>query len=402
MHCTREAAESIVWVGGSDRRLSLFENLFPVPNGVSYNSYVILDEKTALIDTVDSSITELFLENLLHTLDGRTLDYLVVNHMEPDHCAVIGELAGRFPELKLVGNAKTAGLLTQFFGPGLAERTLLVKEGETLSLGAHTLRFLMAPMVHWPEVMMTYDETARLLFSADAFGTFGALDGKLFADEFDLEQEWLPEARRYYSNIVGKYGAQVQAVLKKAAGLDIQSICPLHGPVWREKLDWLLDKYGLWSSYQPEEKGVLVVYGSMYGSTARAADILAAQLSGAGVKNLAVYDVSTADVSALVAGAFRFSHLVLASPTYNGGIYPPMLNFLQDMKALNLQNRTVGLIENGSWAPVCGKQMSEMLEGMKNVTVLEPAVTIRSTLSPDSLAQLTRLGDSLLASLNEA
>ena len=399
MYCTRKLTEQVTWVGGSDRRLALFENLFPVPRGVSYNSYLILDEKTALLDTADASISRQFVENVLHTLGGRSLDYLVINHMEPDHCANIESLALRFPEMKLVGNAKTFTFLAQFYDLPLDGRTITVKEGDTLSLGGHTLHFYMAPMVHWPEVMVTYESSEKLLFSADAFGTFGALNGVLFNDEVDFDRDWLDDARRYYANIVGKYGLQVQAALKKLSGLDIAMICPLHGPVWRSRFDYLLGKYDLWSRYEPEQKAVAIFYSSMYGDTENAASILAAGLAEGGVKGITMYDVSSTHISHLISEVFRCSHLVLAAPTYNNGIYPAMANLLHDMKALMLQNRTVGLVENGSWAPVSGKLMRAELEGLKGFQVLEPAVSLKSALKGSSLEQLHGLKDAILASL---
>ena len=400
MYCTRKLTEQVTWVGGSDRRLALFENLFPVPHGVSYNSYVIMDEKTAVLDTADAAISRQFLENVLHTLDGRPLDYLVVNHMEPDHCANIEALALRFPGMKIVGNAKTFTFMKQFYDLPLEERMITVKEGDTLSLGSHTLHFYMAPMVHWPEVMVTYESSEKLLFSADAFGTFGAVNGNLFSDEVNFDRDWLDDARRYYGNIVGKYGLQVQAALKKLSALDIAMICPLHGPVWRENLDYLLGKYDKWSRYEPEEKAVAIFYASMYGDTENAADILAAGLAEGGVRNIAMYDVSSTHISYLISEVFRCSHLVLAAPTYNNGIYPSMANLLHDMKALMLQNRTVGLVENGSWAPVSGKLIRAELEGLKGFQVLEPVASLKSALKGDSLEQLGQLKDSILASLN--
>ena len=399
MYCTRKLTEQVTWVGGSDRRLALFENLFPVPHGVSYNSYVIMDEKTAMLDTADAAISRQFLENVLHTLDGRPLDYLVINHMEPDHCANIEALALRFPEMKLVGNAKTFTFLRQFYDLPLDDRMITVKEGDSLSLGSHTLHFYMAPMVHWPEVMVTYESSEKLLFSADAFGTFGAVNGTLFSDEVDFDRDWLDDARRYYGNIVGKYGLQVQAALKKLSALDIAMICPLHGPVWRENLDYLLGKYDLWSRYEPEEKAVTIFYASMYGDTENAAERLAAGLAEGGVKNVTMYDVSSTHVSHLISEVFRCSHLVLAAPTYNNGLYPAMANLLHDMKALMLQNRTVGLVENGSWAPVSGKLMRAELEGLKGFQVLEPVVSLKSALKEGSLEQLDGLKDAILASL---
>lgn len=401
MHCTRQITDSIVWVGGSDRRLALFENLFPLPRGVAYNSYLILDEKTALMDTVDSSITRQFLENILHTLNGRSLDYLVVNHMEPDHCASIEELLLRYPNLKVVGNDKTLKLIGQFYDMDLEGRTLTVKENDTLDLGRHTLHFYLTPMVHWPEVMMTFEEQEGILFSADAFGSFGALNGNIFNDELDFDRDWLPDARRYYSNIVGKYGPQVQAAMKKLAGLSIRMICPLHGPIWRSDLAYLLEKYDKWSRYEPEERAVTLIYGSLYGDTENAVNLLAAGLAGAGVRNLTIYDASSTHVSTLIAEIFRCSHLVLATPTYNNGVYPSILNLLHDMQALNVQNRTVALLQNGSWAPAGGKLARGMLEEMKDMRILDPMVTIRSTLKEDSLSELEQLKAALLSSLNE-
>lgn len=399
MHCTRNISDSVVWVGGSDRRIALFENLFPVPRGVAYNSYLILDQKTALMDTVDSSISRRFLENIAYALNGRPLDYLIINHMEPDHCSAIEDLMLRYPGLTIIGNSKTLSLISQFYDMNLEGRTLAVKEKDTLSLGSHTLRFYFTPMVHWPEVMMTFEESEGLLFSADAFGSFGALNGNLFDDEINFSRDWLDDCRRYYCNIVGKYGAQVQAALKKLSPLPIRVICPLHGPVWRTDPAFLLEKYVKWSLYQPEEPSVAVFYASMYGDTENAADIVAAGLADLGVKNIAVYDISSTHVSTLIAEAFRCSHLVLAAPTYNAGIYPAMLNLLHDMKALNIQNRTVALIENGSWAPSSAKLIREHLEGMKNITILEPVVSIRSSLKENTRTSLDEMTRAVAASL---
>ena len=398
MYCTRNVSDSVVWVGASDRRLALFENLFPIPRGVSYNSYLILDEKTALLDTTDASVTRQYLENVSHSLNGKPLDYLIINHMEPDHCANIAELLLRYPHLTLVGNAKTFAFVSQFYDLDLTGRTLTVKEGDTLCLGSHTLHFFLAPMVHWPEVMVTYEETEQILFSADAFGSFGALNGHLFADEVNFDRDWLDDARRYYCNIVGKYGIQVQAALKKLSALSIRTICPLHGPVWRENLEYLLSKYDLWSRYVPEDNAVAIFYASMYGDTENAANILAAGLAEGGIKNIALYDVSVTDVSGLIAEAFRCSHLVFAAPTYNNGVYPAMYNFLHDMGALSLQNRTIGLIENGTWGPVSAKQMQQLFSEMKQMNVLEPVVTVKSSVKEDSLAALCALKDRILAS----
>ena len=400
MYNVRKVTEDIVWVGASDRRLALFENIFPIPRGVSYNSYVLLDEKTVLLDTVDASVAGQFFENLEHVLDGRKLDYLIVNHMEPDHCAMIGDLVRRYPEVQVVGNAKTFGMIKQFFGTDFAERAVTVKEGDTLATGAHTLHFVMAPMVHWPEVMVTYDEKDKVLFAADGFGTFGALNGNIFADEVDFDRDWLDDARRYYTNIVGKYGASVQALLKKAAGLEIAVICPLHGPIWRENLGYILEKYQKWSTYEAEDQAVVILYATMYGNTASAADALAGRLAAKGVKKIAVYDVSNTHVSELISEIFRASHVVFAAPTYNGGIYPVMENLLADMKALAVQNKTVALMENGTWAPTTAKQMREKLAELKNMTILDTQITIKSAMAPEQEGQLEALADAIVASMD--
>ena len=401
MYNVRKVTEDIVWVGASDRRLALFENIFPIPRGVSYNSYVLLDEKTVLLDTVDASVAGQFFENLEHVLNGRKLDYLIVNHMEPDHCAMIGDLVRRYPEVQVVGNTKTFGMIKQFFGTDFAERAVTVKEGDTLATGAHTLHFVMAPMVHWPEVMVTYDEKDKVLFAADGFGTFGALNGNIFADEVDFDRDWLDDARRYYTNIVGKYGASVQALLKKASGLEIAVICPLHGPIWRENLGYILEKYQKWSTYEAEDQAVVILYATMYGNTASAADALAGRLAAKGVKKIAVYDVSNTHVSELISEIFRASHVVFAAPTYNGGIYPVMENLLADMKALAVQNKTVALMENGTWAPTTAKQMREKLAELKNVTILDTQITIKSAMAPEQEGQLEALADAIVASMDK-
>ena len=400
MHSTRKVTDDLIYVGGSDRRLSRFENLFPIPKGVSYNSYVLLDEKTVLFDTADESISRQYIENVVHALDGRPLDYMIVQHMEPDHCAMIDDMLRRYPEAKMVCSAKAVGMFAQFYGTDAAARALVVKEGDKLSTGAHTLHFVMAPMVHWPEVMVTYDEKDKILFSADAFGTFGALAGNIFDDEITFDATWVNDARRYYTNIVGKYGVQVQALLKKAASLDIQMICPLHGPIWRKDLGLLLDKYQKWSAYEPEDKTVMIAYATMYGNTENAANVLAGMLADKGVKNIAMYDVSETDVSELVAESFRCSHLVLAAPTYNSGIQPKMEAYLSDIKALNLQNRTVAIIDNGTWAATAGKQMKTMLEGMKNMTIMENPISIKSAVAENQLGAFEALADELAKQVN--
>ena len=400
MHSTRKVKDDLIYVGGSDRRLSRFENLFPIPKGVSYNSYVLLDEKTVLFDTADESISRQYIENVVHALNGRPLDYMVVQHMEPDHCAMIDDMLRRYPEAKMVCSAKAVGMFAQFYGTDVAARALVGKEGDKLSTGEHTLHFVMAPMVHWPEVMVTYDEKDKILFSADAFGTFGALAGNIFNDEITFDTTWMNDARRYYTNIVGKYGVQVQALLKKAASLDIEMICPLHGPIWRKDLGLLLEKYQKWSTYEPEDKTVMIAYATMYGNTENAANVLAGMLADKGVKNIAMYDVSETDVSELVAESFRCSHLVLAAPTYNSGIQPKMEAYLSDIKALNLQNRTVAVIDNGTWAATAGKQMIGMLEGMKHMTILENTISIKSALAENQLGALEALADELAKQVN--
>lgn len=400
MHSTRKVKDDLIYVGGSDRRLSRFENLFPIPKGVSYNSYVLLDEKTVLFDTADESISRQYIENVVHALNGRPLDYMVVQHMEPDHCAMIDDMLRRYPEAKMVCSAKAVGMYAQFYGTDVAARALVVKEGDKLSTGEHTLHFVMAPMVHWPEVMVTYDEKDKILFSADAFGSFGALAGNIFNDEITFDTTWMNDARRYYTNIVGKYGVQVRALLKKAASLDIEMICPLHGPIWRKDLGLLLEKYQKWSTYEPEDKTVMIAYATMYGNTENAANVLAGMLADKGVKNIAMYDVSETDVSELVAESFRCSHLVLAAPTYNSGIQPKMEAYLSDIKALNLQNRTVAVIDNGTWAATAGKHMIGMLEGMKNMTILENTISIKSALAENQLGALEALADELAKQVN--
>lgn len=397
MQSIQTVSENTIYVGASDRRLAKFENLFPIPRGVSYNAYVILDEKTALLDTADASVGAQFLENVAAALDGRKLDYLIVDHMEPDHAAMIEAVLVRWPDLRLVVNAKTLPMLKMYYPTDSAaiDDALVVKEGDTLDLGKHKLTFVMAPMVHWPEVMMTFDTTTGTLFSADAFGTFGALEGALFADEVDFAGKWLDDARRYYTNIVGKYGAQVQSLLKRAAGMEIQMICPLHGPIWRENLEWFLEKYQRWSTYTPEDRGVAIFCGSIYGHTENAAEILAARLAERGVKNIALYDVSHTDVSYLVSEAFRCSHLVLASATYNGEIYTPMENFLRDLACHGLRGRSVALIENGTWAARSGMLMTKLLEEMKEMRVMEGTVTLKSSVKEAQRRGLESLADAI-------
>ena len=398
MYCTRNVQDDLIWVGADDRRLVCFEGVYGVPNGVSYNAYLLLDEKTVLFDTVDKAVYATFLENVAHALGGRQLDYLVVHHMEPDHAATQELLLSRYPEAKIVCNAKSLAMMKQFLGYDVSERAIVVKEGETLSTGRHTLRFVMAPMVHWPEVMMSYDETDKILFTADAFGSFGALNGRLFADEADFFAHELDEARRYYTNIVGKYGPQVQAVLKKTAGLEIALVCPLHGFVWRRDFGTFLEKYQLWSSYAPEEKSVLLAYASVYGHTENAANILACKLQERGVR-VRMYDSSVTPASYIVSDAFRCSHLVFAATTYNAGVFVTMENLLHDIAAHNLQGRKIALIENGSWAPTSGKQMKEMLTGLKNTEFIGETLTLKSALADDQEAQLDALAETIAAGI---
>lgn len=394
MQNTQPIQQDLIYVGASDRRLALFENVYPIPRGVSYNSYVLLDDKNVLFDTCDSSVSGQFFENVQAALEGRMLDYVVVHHMEPDHAATLMDILIPFPEATVVCTAKAAQMIEQFFAYK-PEKLLIVKEGDTLSLGKHNLVFTMAPMVHWPEVMMTYDTTDKVLFSADAFGTFGALSGNIFADEMNFEGEWLNDARRYFTNIVGKYGVQVQNVLKKAAALDIKMICPLHGPVWRSNLEWFIGKHDLWSRYEPEDRGVVIIYGSIYGHTEAAALRLGTLLAQRGVKNIKAYDASHTHVSELVSECFRASHVVFASSTYNNGIFTPMENLLLDLKAHAWQRRTVALIENGSWAAQSGKLMRAELEQMKDITIVGDPVSLKSAATPAQEEQLAALADAI-------
>ncbi|NLL76918.1 MAG: FprA family A-type flavoprotein [Clostridiales bacterium] len=400
MEVVRNITQDTVWVGGGDVRLALFENMFPLENGVSYNSFLISDEKTALVDTVDESVGRRFIENIKASLNGRSLDYLIINHMEPDHCANIEEICRLFPKVQIVGNKKTFQMIQQFYDMDISGRTLEVKDGDSLSLGTHTLRFIFAPMVHWPEVMFTYDDYDKILFSADAFGTFGGYTGNLFSDEVDYEEVYFNEARRYYTNIVGKYGVQVQAALKKMSAMDIRMICPLHGPILRgDGMQRILDKYALWSSYQPEERGVLLTYASMYGNTENAVQLLANLLAQNGVKNIRVYDVSKTHFSTIVADAFRFSHLVFASPTYNLRLYSAMENVIGDLAALNFQNREVSVIGNGSWAPAAGKIMVNKLSEMKDMRFIGEALEIKSALKKDQYPEMENLAKAISASV---
>ena len=399
MYCVKKMTEDLYWVGGNDRRLALFENVYPIPRGVSYNAYVVLDEKTVLLDTVDNSVSPIFFENLAHVLNGRKLDYLIVNHMEPDHAATIEAVVLRYPEVRLVCNKKTAQMMKNFFSFDVDSRVHLVAEMDTLCTGKHTFAFVMAPMVHWPEVMVTYDVTTKTLFAADAFGTFGALGGNLYADEVNFQTEWLDDARRYYTNIVGKYGTQVQALLKKAATIEIEMICPLHGPVWRKDIGWFIDKYVHWATYTPEEDAVVIAYASVYGNTETAANILAGKLADLGVRNVKVYDVSATHASEIVSECFRASHLVFLSTTYNAGMFVNMENLVHDIVNHNLQNRTIALVENGSWAPTAGGLMRAEFSKLKNCTILDETVTIKSSLKEAQLESMDALAEAIVDSM---
>lgn len=402
MQCTRKVTEDLFWVGANDKRLHLFESAHPIEgSGVSYNSYLLLDEKTVLFDTADWSVGQQFIENVEYVLDGKKLDYLVVNHLEPDHAATIGEIVLRYPQVKVVSTEKAWLLMNQFQFAIDEENFVEVKEGDTMSFGKHNIAFVAAPMVHWPEVMVSFDTTDGVLFSADAFGSFKSLDGALFADEVDFKGEWLDEARRYYTNIVGKYGPQVMNLLKKASTLDIKYICPLHGPVWRKDISWFIDKYVHWATYTPEEKGVVIAYASMYGNTMSAAHILAGKLHEKGFHNVKMYDVSETHVSYLISEAFKYSHLALLSVTYNLNVFPAMQNFLDDMKRLNLQKRVVGLVENGSWAPQALDLMTKAFDDMKQMTILNEQVSILSSVTKITDRELDGLADSIIESMKQ-
>ncbi len=380
-------SENIQYAGVADTNLDLFEGQYPVPKGVTYNSYVILDEKIAVMDTVDNRATKQWLDNVEKILDGKSVDYLVISHMEPDHAANIAHFIKLHPETVVVGNAKTFPMINQFFDLNLQDRTLMVKEGDTLSLGQHTLQFFMAPMVHWPEVMVTYEQSEKILFSADGFGTFGVDSG--------LEEEWTEEAARYYLNIVGKYGVQVQTLLKKASSLDIKIICPLHGPILKENLGYYLEKYQTWSSYEPEEHGVMIACASIHGNTAVACEELAKMLKDKGEAYVEVVDLARTDVSVAVRKAFYYDRIVVAAATYDGSVFPCMESFLEHLKSKNYQKRTVGIMENGTWAPAAAKAMKGLLEGMKQVTIVEPIVTIRSVLKDEQRETMRQLADNL-------
>ena len=391
MNFSRKIKDNVYYVGASDNRLELFENLFPIKDGVSYNSYVILDEKTAVIDTCDLSVGEVFLENIESVLNGRELDYLVINHLEPDHSAMIRQIISSYPKTTIVINDRAKKMLENFYSKPIEASYLIVKEGDVLDLGCHKLTFVMAPMVHWPEVMVTYDITSKMLFSADAFGTFGALNGNIFDDEIEKDSHFYSEARRYYSNIVGKFGKQVEATLAKASKLDIQMILPLHGPIWRKDIPVILDLYTKWATYQAESNDVVVFYATMYQNTYNACQKLAIELANLEVKNIKMYDISKTDVSFLISECFRAKNIVLACPNYNGGLYPKMHALLHDMKALNVQNRNVAIIENGTWALVTTRQIKEILDSLKNITYIGPELKITTTLKDSDVDYLREL-----------
>ena len=396
MHNTRKIKEDIYYLGASDRRIELFENVYPVSQGMSYNSYLITDEKTCLMDSVDESIRGQFLENLQYALNGRNLDYMVVQHMEPDHCSIVPELFRMYPDMKLVASLQAFKMMENFYSLQTEERRLVVKECDTLELGKHTLKFIAAPMVHWPEVLMTYDVTDKILFSADAFGSFGAMSGNIFADEIDWDKDFKDEARRYYVNIVGKYGPQTQNVLKKASTLDIQMICPLHAHIWRKDLSKIISLYDTWSKYEAEKDSVVIFYGSIYGNTQNAAEILAMQLAENGMESVEVFDTSKTHVSFLVSKAFEYKTLVFAAATYNSEIFDTVQNLITELKNRNLSNRRIGLIENGSWAPVAASKMKAQLETLKNMEVVEPVVKVVSSVTAKNVEELSVLAKELM------
>ena len=398
MYCIKKITDDLDWVGANDRRLAMFEGVYSVPEGVSYNSYLLHDEKTVLFDTVDRAVGKIFFENIAKSLDGKKLDYVVIHHMEPDHSATLAELLLRYPNVTIVCSQKIKVLINQFFGTDLTDKYLIVNEGSILKTGIHELTFVNAPMVHWPEVLMSYDSYSKILFSADAFGCFGALNGAIFADEVDFYGDYIDEARRYYTNIVGKYGQQVQAVLKKASTLDIRMICPLHGFVHRKNLNLFIDKYDKWSSYTPEVKGVMIAYASVYGDTENIAEILASKIVERGV-TVKMFDVSVAHSSEIVSEAFKYSHLVFASTTYNMGVFITMDECLRDIAAHNLQNRTIAFIENGSWAPVSGKLMKEIIAPVPNNTIIENVITVKSAPKESQINDIELLADTISSTI---
>lgn len=402
MQCTRKINENLYWVGAEDRRLTLFENLFPIPRGIAYNSYLIKDEKNILLDTVDYSVGRQFLENIKHVLGNERLDYLVINHMEPDHCSLIEELVYKYPEMKIICNNQTIKMIKQFYNFDIDTKVEIVKEGQTLKIGKHEFKFIMAPMVHWPEVMVTYDMTDKILFSADAFGSFGALNGNLFNDDIDFEKDWLPDARRYYTNIVGKYGPQVQNLLKKASNLEIKMICPLHGVIWRSNLEYIIEKYDKWSKYEPEKNSVLIIYSSVYGNTESVVNTLSNYLGENEIKDIAVYDSSNTDVSYLVAESFKYSNIVIAATTYNLGVFPAIEQYLLDIKRQNLQNRTISIIENSTWVPgIVTKEVNKIIAEMKNISILENTYSIKSSAKENEYEYIRNIGNEIINSLKK-
>lgn len=402
MNSTYELLPNIYWVGGNDRRIERFENMFPLTNGVAYNSYMILDEKTALLDTVDSAISAEYMENITHVLNGRGLDYLIINHMEPDHCANIEEILRRYPGVCVIGNAKTLKFFNQYYSMDMSDNFQEIKEGQEISLGAHTLRFYMAPMVHWPEVMVTYEVSQGILFSADAFGAFGAMAGNIFADELDYDSYYLDEARRYYTNIVGRFGNQVQALFKKLEGIDINMICSLHGHIWKgNMIPYILEKYDKWSKYLPEKKGVVLAFASMYGNTENTVNALATKLAERGVKDMRMYDVSKTHPSYIISDIFKYSNVVFASPTYNLQLYFPMDALIRELSVLNISNRKVSLIGNHTWASAALKHMTELVNNMKNMEIVGRSIDIKSSLREDREPELDALADAIYQSLQD-
>jgi flavorubredoxin len=402
MNSTYELLPNIYWVGGNDRRIERFENMFPLTNGVAYNSYMILDEKTALLDTVDSAISAEYMENITHVLNGRGLDYLIINHMEPDHCANIEEILRRYPGVCVIGNAKTLKFFNQYYSMDMTDNFQEIKEGQEISLGTHTLRFYMAPMVHWPEVMVTYEVSQGILFSADAFGAFGAMAGNIFADELDYDSYYLDEARRYYTNIVGRFGNQVQALFKKLEGIDINMICSLHGHIWKgNMIPYILEKYDKWSKYLPEKKGVVLAFASMYGNTENTVNALATKLAERGVKDMRMYDVSKTHPSYIISDIFKYSNVVFASPTYNLQLYFPMDALIRELSVLNISNRKVSLIGNHTWASAALKHMTELVNNMKNMEIVGRSIDIKSSLREDREPELDALADAIYQSLQD-
>lgn len=399
MHNERQITKDLYWIGVNDRRIALFENVYPVPNGISYNSYILLDEKTVLFDTVDRCMSHQFFENLDFVLNGRKLDYVIVNHMEPDHSATLPDLIRRYPEIKIVGNAKTFALIKQFFNNDTESHFITVNDADTLNTGKHNLKFIFAPMVHWPEVMVTYDETDGILFSADAFGGFATLNGNIFADEINFDESHWENLRRYYTNIVGKYGISVMSLLNKIASLQINKICPLHGRIWQKDINKLLDKYKKWALYEAEEKGVTIIYGSIYGNTENAAEILACMLAEKGIRNIQMFDVSATHPSYIVSSCFRYNHIVIASNTYNAGMFINMESFMHDLAAHSLKNRSVSIIESGSWAAMSGKKIKELLDSMKDMKIVGDTVTIMSALKDSEYIKLKELAENIAKSI---